>query len=222
MSSPEKNTITDVPLSPAEESISITDVDLNEGESTDVTKTSTVKVEDVKEGDEDEGNDDVNALLDELQEPSEQQEAMLKLRKSTSRLTSALKTVSTDIDSKLNISASAKNVDQTLGVTQAAQAIGGWFSSLNVGQKAQDLVPKESVKQASTTITGTLETTGVKDVWVKETKRVQSFDKEHRISTQTMEAVATGLDWVTNNIGTGQKTDDTDYESMVAVTEEKK
>ena len=222
MSSPVDDAVTDIPLSSprGESTSSITDVDLNEGESTNVIKTSTVKVEDVKEGDEDKGADDVDALLDELQQPSEQEEAMLKLRQSTSRLTSAIKTVSSDIDSKLNITASAKNVDQTLGVTQAAQALGGWFTSLNVGQKAQDLVPKETVKQASTTITDTLETTGVKDVWKNETKRVQSFDKEHRISSQTMEAVATGLDWVTNNLN--KKPDQTDYESMVSVNEEKK
>ena len=141
MSSPSGNSKSELPLSQADESTScIIDVNLNEGCSKGTEETSsTVKVEEVKNGDEDDGNEDVDALLNEIEEPSEQQEALLKLRKSTSRLTSALKIASSDIDSKLNISASAKNVDQTLGVTQAAHAIGGWFSSLNVGQKAQDL-----------------------------------------------------------------------------------
>lgn len=222
MSSPEERSNSEIPLSQAEESTSsIIDVDLNEEHSKSAVETpSTVKVEEVKDGDEDDGNEDVDTLLNEIEGHSEEEEAFLKLRKSTSRLTSALKSVSSDIDSKLSISASAKNVDQTLGVTQAAQAIGGWFSSLNVGQKAQDLVPQESVKQATASITDTLERTGVKDVWVKETKRVQSFDKEHRISSQTMEAVATGLDWVTKNVS--KNNDEADYESMVTVSDQKK
>jgi len=81
-----------------------------------------------------------------------------------------------------------------------------WLSkcSLKVGEKAKELVPTgtvdESVQQVSTSITETLEKTGVTEVWNKETTRVHQFDKEHRISTQTMEAVATGFDWVASTI----------------------
>jgi len=159
-------------------------------------------------------NKDINDTLDDdlqQQEPSpddrddEQQEAAHKLRRSTTRFASALKTASEDLDSKYGISASAKGIDQTFGVSQTAQVVERWLSkcSLKVGEKAKELVPTgtdESVQQVSTSITETLEKTGVTDVWNKETTRVHKFDKEHRISTQTMEAVATGFDWVASNI----------------------
>mmetsp|Transcript_23004 Transcript_23004/g.26420 ORF Transcript_23004/g.26420 Transcript_23004/m.26420 type:complete len:220 (+) Transcript_23004:86-745(+) len=136
----------------------------------------------------------------------EQQEAAHKLRRSTTRFASALKTASVDLDSKYGISASAKGIDQTFGVSQTAQVVERWLSkcSLKVGETAKELVPTgtvdESVQQVSSRITKTLEKTGVTEVWNKETTRVHQFDKEHRITTQTMEAVATGFDWVASTI----------------------
>jgi len=65
-------------------------------------------------------NEDIHDLLDadlQQQEPSpddrddEQQEAAHKLRRSTTRFASALKTASVDLDSKYGISASAKGID---------------------------------------------------------------------------------------------------------------
>mmetsp|Transcript_50451 Transcript_50451/g.57133 ORF Transcript_50451/g.57133 Transcript_50451/m.57133 type:complete len:220 (-) Transcript_50451:112-771(-) len=157
---------------------------------------------------------DFDDLLDNdlPQEPSlddrddEQHEAAHKLRQSTTRFASALKTASEDLDTKYGISASAKGIDQTFGVSHTAHVVGNCFSkwSSKAREKAKALVPTgtvdESVQQVSTSLTETLEKTGVTEVWNKETTRVHQFDKEHRITTQTMEAVATGFDWVASTI----------------------
>jgi len=163
-----------------------------------------------KENEDADSDDLLDADLPQTPSPDdrddEQQEAAHKLRRSTTRFASALKTASEDLDTKYGISASAKGIDQTFGVSQTAHVVGSCFSkwSSKVGEKAKALVPTgtvdESVQQVSTSLTETLEKTGVTEVWNKETTRVHQFDKEHRISTQTMEAVATGFDWVASTI----------------------
>jgi len=75
----------------------------------------------------------VDELLDDLEqaEPSEAQIAVSKLKESTHKLTSALKTVGSDIDSKFNIVDQARSVDSQLGVSKtvvsATTSLGNLF-----------------------------------------------------------------------------------------------
>jgi molecular chaperone GrpE (heat shock protein) len=170
-----------------------------------------------------EEEDEVNALLDELKEPTEQELAIERLKQSTSKLQSAIKNVSQDIDSKLAISEKAKNVDSNFGIsktaTSTASTIGSFFKQLQLKERVLDVANNESVRNLSTTVQDTLEKTGVKSAVVDGSQKIKSLDEEHKITTMTAEAIAGGVDWVAQSLNNVTGKSEDDYDKMV--TEEK-
>jgi|EP01083_Nonionella_stella_P004969 hypothetical protein len=170
----------------------------------------------------DEDHDEVNALLDELKEPTEQEMAVEKLKKSTSALTSALKNVSTDIDSKLAISEKAKNVDSNFGITKTASStassIGSFFNKLQIKERALDIANSETVRNLSHSVTDTLEKTGVTGAVADGTQKIKKLDEDHKITTLTAETLADGVDWVAQNlnrVASGKSKDEDDYDQLL-------
>ena len=160
--------------------------------------------------DPEEDDGEVNDLLNELKEPSETDVAVSQLRESTTKLSSALKSVGSEIDSRLGIS----QVDSQLGVSKTvsstASSIGNLWNSLQIGDKAQNLMKQESVKNVSSTISDTLEKTGVKSVFAKGTRGVQNLNEEHKISTKVVGTAASGIGWVANALGGTSTSTDSD------------
>jgi hypothetical protein len=158
-----------------------------------------VVVEDVHDSDE-----EVDELLDELQEPTEAELAVRKLRQSTHKLTTALKSVGSDIDSKFHVTEQVRSVDSQLGVTQTAQSaaskIGSLWNQLQIGEKTQALMNQDAVKDVSYTISNTIEKTGIVDVARKGKDQVLDLDQEHHISSRAAGVLGGGLDWVANTI----------------------
>eukprot|EP01083_Nonionella_stella_P076676 209066_1 len=148
--------------------------------------------------------DDVNELLDELEEPSETDVAVKQLRQSTINLTTAIKSMGSDIDTKLNVSGQARDIDSTFGITRTvsstASSIGSLWNQLQISEKASSLVNNDIVRNASSSINGTLNQSGVKDVWNSETQKLKNLDQEHKISTTAVGTVASGLDWVAGKL----------------------
>jgi len=160
-----------------------------------------------------EEEDEVDALLDELHEPTQQEEAVEKLKQSTLNLTSAIQNVSTDIDSKLGVTEKARNVDANLGISATASstvsAVNSFLGRLQIKQRAFDVVNSESVRNLSETVNDTLEKTGVKGAVADGTQKMKSLDDEHKISSMTADAIAGGVDWVANSLnGTVGKSKD--------------
>ncbi len=153
-----------------------------------------------------EEDDEVDALLDELHEPSQQEVAVEKLKESTLKLGSAIQNVSTDIDSKLGVTQKARDVDANLGygisstASSTVSAVGSFLGSLKIKQRAFDVVNSETVKNLSETVTDTLEKTGVKGAVVDGTQKIKSLDDEHKISSMAADAIAGGVDWVANGL----------------------
>lgn len=149
-------------------------------------------------------DDEVDALLDELKEPTEQDVAVERLVESTNNLKSAILSVSSDIDSKLEISQKARSVDENLGVSKtassAAFAVGSFLSKLQLREKAAGVVNSDAVRSISSTVNTTLEKTGVKDAVASGTNKVKQIDEQHSISTKTAQGIAGGVDWVTKNL----------------------
>lgn len=151
-----------------------------------------------------EDDEEVNALLDELHEPNEQEIALEKLKQSTSNLKSALFNVSTDIDSKLAISEKAKNFDQNLGLsktaTSTAFAVGSFLGKLQLRQRASNIANSDTVKNITNTVTETLDKTGVTEAVVDGTKKIKNLDEEHKISSVTAGTIAGGVNWVAQGL----------------------
>jgi len=160
-------------------------------------------------------DDEVNALLDELKEPTEQEIAVQKLRESTGKLAYAIKNVSSDIDTKLELSERAKGVDESLGLSRsassAASAVGSFWSSLQVKERAQNVAESETVKKLSSSINQTLETTGVKSAVESGSQTIKNLDDQHKISTNAVGALADGVGWFAKSlndvVGTGNQGD---------------
>mmetsp|Transcript_15683 Transcript_15683/g.19902 ORF Transcript_15683/g.19902 Transcript_15683/m.19902 type:complete len:182 (-) Transcript_15683:171-716(-) len=144
-----------------------------------------------------EEDDEVDALLDELKEPTQQEAAVQKLKESTLKLGSALQNVSTDIDSKLGVSQKARNVDTNLGISAT---VGSFLGKLQIRQRAYDVANSEAVKSISDTVNDTLEKTGVKSAVVDGTQKIKSLDDEHKISSSTADVIAGGVEWVANGL----------------------
>ncbi len=212
--------VTDVPLSPtptttapATPSIPITNtpkptMDTNTNESDPLTPPGG----ETSKNEEEELN--VDELLDELEEPTETDIAVKELKESTLNLASAIKSVGSDIDHRLNITESARGLDSQLGVTRTvsstASSIGKLWGDLQITERASSLVNNDIVKGASETMRGTLETTGVKGVWDNQSQRLKSLDQEHKISTTAAGTLSSGMNWLTGQIQsrTGQKEDE--------------
>ena len=147
------------------------------------------------------GNDsDVDELLDELHQPTEAELAVQQLKESTSKLTNAIRSVGSDIDSKLHITDGARTVDSQLGVSKTvsntASTIGSLWNKLGINEKAQNLMNQETVKNVSNQIGDTIDKTGIKDVLSQKTREIQELDEEHKISTKAAGTVSAGIDWV--------------------------
>lgn len=152
----------------------------------------------------DDNDDEVDALLDELKQPNEQEIAVEKLKLSTSKLQSAIKNVSTDIDSKLAISQKAKNVDANLGISKTASstvsAVGSFFNKLQIKERAMDVVNSETVRNVSYSVSDTLEKTGVKGAVLDGAEKVKKLDEQHKITAVTAETLAEGVNWFTESL----------------------
>ena len=163
---------------------------------------------------EDNDDDEVNALLDDLHQPSEQEIALTNLKKSTSKLHSAILNVSSDIDSKISISEKAKNVDANFGISNKASstfsAVGSLFTKLQIKQRAMDVANSETVRNIQYGVSDTLEKSGVNDLVVGGTQTLKNLDEEHQISTTTVDVLAGGMDWVAKSLNqvTGKSGDD--------------
>lgn len=149
-------------------------------------------------------DDEVDALLDELQQPTEQDVAVKKLVQSTNNLKSAILNVSSDIDSKLEISQKAKNIDENLGVSKTASsavfAVGNFLGKLQLKERAVGVANSDTVKNLSSTVNNTLEKTGVKGAVVEGANKIKQIDEQHSISTKTASGIAGGVDWVANSL----------------------
>jgi len=149
---------------------------------------------------------EVDELLDELEqpEPSETEIAVSRLKESTNKLTSALKSVGSDIDSKFGIVDQARSVDSQLGVSKtvgsATASIGSLLGSLNLVERAQFLMNQDAVKSVSNTLNDTLEKTGIKGVVGRGVKEVQTLDGEHKVSIKAVGALNSGIDWVAGTL----------------------
>ena len=145
---------------------------------------------------------EVDELLDELEqpEPSETDIAVSKLKESTIKLTSALKSVGSDIDSKFHIVDQARSVDSQFGVSKtvgsATASIGNLLGSLHLVEKAHFMMNQDAVKNVSNTLNDTLEKTGIKGVVGRGVKEVQTLDGEHKVSAKAVGALNSGIDWV--------------------------
>mmetsp|Transcript_1883 Transcript_1883/g.2236 ORF Transcript_1883/g.2236 Transcript_1883/m.2236 type:complete len:225 (+) Transcript_1883:3-677(+) len=146
----------------------------------------------------------VDELLDELEEPTETDIAVKELKESTLKLTSAIKSVGSDIDHRLNITESARGLDSQLGVTRTvsstASSIGRLWGDLQITERASSLVNNDVVKGASETMRGTLETTGVKGVWESQSQKLKNLDQEHHLSTTAVGTLSSGMNWLTGQI----------------------
>jgi len=67
--------------------------------------------------------------------PEDDDDPISKLKTSTARLASSIAVISSDVDSKLGISAKARDINSQVRITETAtktvSSIGGWFSNLN-------------------------------------------------------------------------------------------
>ena len=149
---------------------------------------------------------EVDELLDELEqpEPSETDIAVSKLKESTIKLTSALKSVGSDIDSKFHIVDQARSVDSQFGVSKtvgsATASIGNLLGSLHLVEKAHFMMNQDAVKNVSNTLNDTLEKTGIKGVVGRGVKEVQTLDGEHKVSAKAVGALNSGIDWVAGTL----------------------
>lgn len=149
---------------------------------------------------------DVDSLLDDLEqaEPSEAEIAVSKLKESTFKLTSALKTVGSDIDSKYNIVDQARSVDSQLGVSKtvvsATTSIGNLWGSMRFGEKAMGIMNQDAVKNVSSSLNNTFEKTGIKNVVGRGVREVQTLDDQHKVSVQAVGALNSGIDWMANTL----------------------
>ena len=147
----------------------------------------------------DDGDEEVDELLDELEEPTEAELAVRKLRQSTNKLTNALKSVGSDIDSKFRVREQVRSVDSQLGVSQTAQTaaskLGGLWSQLQISEKTQALMNQDSVKDMSYSISNTIEKTGIIDAAKRGRTEVQNLDQEHHISSKAAGVLGSGIDW---------------------------
>lgn len=204
----DEDATTDIPLSPPGGTGEKKEETTPKEEDVRVSFQQTEQVADteVVAGDNNDGIGDVDDLLDELEEPTEAEVAVAKLKQSTRNLTNALKSVGTGLDSKFKVTEQAKSVDSHLGVTQtvqsAASAIGGLWNNLQIGEKTQNLLNQDSVKDVSHTITDTFEKTGIKDAVIRGTTEIKNLDEEHHLSTKAAGTLAYGLDWVTGTLQT--------------------
>ncbi len=153
---------------------------------------------------EDTDDDEVNALLDDLHEPTEQEIALSNLKQSTSKLQSAILNVSSDIDAKLGIQEKARNVDANFGLSEKASstitAVGSLWNQLQIKERALDVANSETVRSMQYGVSDTLEKTGVNAAVVDGTQKLKSLDEEHKISTMTVGAIAGGIDWVAKSL----------------------
>lgn len=146
----------------------------------------------------------VDELLDDLEqaEPSEAQIAVSKLKESTHKLTSALKTVGSDIDSKFNIVDQARSVDSQLGVSKtvvsATTSLGNLFGF--AAERAKNILNQDAVKNVSSSLNETLEKTGIKNVVGRGMREVQTLDEEHKVSVHAVGALNSGIDWMANTL----------------------
>jgi hypothetical protein len=122
-----------------------------------------------------------------------------KLRQSTNKLTNALKSVGSDIDSKFRVREQVRSVDSQLGVSQTAQTaaskLGGLWSQLQISEKTQALMNQDSVKDMSYSISNTIEKTGIIDAAKRGRTEVQNLDQEHHISSKAAGVLGSGIDW---------------------------
>mmetsp|Transcript_22767 Transcript_22767/g.33725 ORF Transcript_22767/g.33725 Transcript_22767/m.33725 type:complete len:218 (+) Transcript_22767:97-750(+) len=149
---------------------------------------------------------EVDELLDELEqaEPSESDIAVSKLKESTNKLTSAIKSVGSDLDNKFHIIDHARSVDSQFSVSKtvgsATATIGNLLGSLQLGEKANFVMNQDAVKNVSNTLNDTLEKTGIKGVVGRGVKEVQTLDEEHKVSGMAVGALTSGIDWVAGTL----------------------
>ncbi len=162
--------------------------------------TADVVVEDVNENSEEE----VDELLDELEEPTEAELAVRKLRQSTNKLTNALQSVGSDIDSKFRIRQQVRSVDSQLGVSEtvetAASKIGGLWNKLQIGEKTQQLMNQDKVKDVSYSVSNTIEKIGIIDMAKRGKTEALNLDQQHQISTKAAGVLGSGIDWVASTL----------------------
>ena len=147
---------------------------------------------------------EVEELLDELKEPSENEEAVNKLKESTSKLTNTIGHIAADIDSKFKIMDKAKTVDAQVGVTSkvqgAATTVGGLLGQLKIGEKVNGVLNQGPVKHVTTEVGNLVNKSGIKDAVVNVGKEVQKVDEEHKVAAKALGAVSSGVDFVANTI----------------------
>jgi hypothetical protein len=155
----------------------------------------------VAENQEHEDEDDMNHIIDELKSSEESQASQVlvdKLKQSTVKLTSALSTVATDVDLKLDhkISSTAHSVDQSLGVSNI---VSGTWKTLNqvwsdkVKPATRNIVENDRVKGVTSIVGGTIEKSGVPTT-------LKSIEKEHQLTAKAVNVVASSMDWVADTI----------------------
>lgn len=128
------------------------------------------------------------------------------LKDSTVKLTTALRNVGSDIDSKFNLSEQARSVDSQIGVgrtlSSATKSIGSFWNTLNIQEKAKDILNQDSVRNLSCALDETLEKAGVKSAVKQGVREVQTLDEQHKISVKAIGALSTGIDWMANTLQT--------------------
>lgn len=171
--------------------------------------------------DNNEGDQDVQDLLHELeeQELDETQKAVHKLKESTDKLTHAIKSVSSDIDSKFKItdqakhldsqfklSDQAKSVDAKLDLRSKVSAVTSWIttSSQQVNEQVHKVMNREDVQKVSHDVVDFVDKnatcTGIKDAVVNASREVKHYEEEHHVTAKAVGVVSSGIDWVTNTL----------------------
>jgi hypothetical protein len=187
-------TTTDIPLSPPSTAARTGDASPFQTEEEEPTAVT------------DSNESELNDLLDELEEKqrSETQVAVDHLKDSTVKLTTALRNVGSDIDSKFNLSEQARSVDSQIGVgrtlSSATKSIGSFWNTLNIQERAKDILNQDSVRNLTFALDETLEKAGVKSAVKQGVREVQTLDEQHKISVKAIGAVSTGIDWMANTL----------------------
>jgi ElaB/YqjD/DUF883 family membrane-anchored ribosome-binding protein len=191
-------TTTDVPLSPISTAVRTENAATYDIPAEQTTGTCTAIT--------DKNDSELNDLLDELEENqrSETELAVDNLKESTNKLTTALRNVGSDIDSKFNLSEQARSVDSQLGVSRtlssATKSIGSLWNTLKIQEKAKDILNQDSVRNISHALDETLEKAGVKSAVRQGVREVQTLDEQHKISVKAIGAVSSSIDWVANTL----------------------
>jgi len=182
-----------------------------------------IPTEDTPTTKENNSDEDIDSLLEELhtKDNTSTQEALDKLRRSTTSFTSTIGAVTKNIDSKLGVSDNAQQIDSKLGVSTAASrtsetVVGLWnqISSSSATQSIRNVVG-DTLHQGSMVVGDTVERTGISE-------RIRDLDSKHGISqsvTQgTLGALATGMDLLNETLVNVAKVDsgEQDYDNVVS------